>query len=182
MKTFFTSTDKENGLQAGYLFLIVNLFGFVTTGIMGMESPPGELLVDFLWGFSVASIFLTMKPLLGDNVPENWREGTTFLGAAVLAGSCLTIGERGDGNEFGPFFFIICFSMVSLFAVSEGVIRNFYRYNLLVGGLMGVIFSGAGVFFGYEPPEAFLPLQLVLWMTFILGLGVGPLLAWRGRD
>ena len=42
MKTFFTSTDKENGLQAGYLFLIVNLFGFVTTGIMGMESPPGE--------------------------------------------------------------------------------------------------------------------------------------------
>ena len=97
MKTFFTSTDKENGLQAGYLFLVVNLFGFVTTGIMGMESPPGELLVDFLWGFSVASIFLTMKPLLGDNVPENWREGTTFLGAAVLAGSCLTIGERGDG-------------------------------------------------------------------------------------
>ncbi len=47
---------------------------------------------------------------------------------------------------------------------------------------MGVIFSGAGVFFGYEPPEALLPLQLVLWMTFILGLGVGPLLAWRGRD
>ena len=105
----------------------------------------------------------------------------TFLGAAVLAGSCLTIGERGDGNEFGPFFFIICFSMVSLFAVSEGVIRNFYRYNLLVGGLMGVIFSGAGVFFGYEAPEALLPLQLVLWITFILGLGVGPLLAWRDR-
>tara|TARA_Y100000590_G_scaffold26502_1_gene29828 strand:+ start:760 stop:1302 length:543 start_codon:yes stop_codon:yes gene_type:complete len=180
MKSFFASTDKENAQQAGYLFLIVNILGFVTTGIMGMESPPGELLVNFLWGFSLASIFLTMKPLLGDNVPENWREGTTFLAAAVFTGSCLTLGS--DGNEFGPFFFIICFSMVALFAVSEGVIGNFYRYNLLVGGLMGVFFSGAGTFFGYEPPEALMPLQLVLWVTFILGLGVGPLLAWNKKD
>ena len=72
--------------------------------------------------------------------------------------------------------------MVALYAVSQGVIGNFYRYNLLVGGVMGVIFSGAGTFFGYEAPEALMPLQLVLWVTFILGLGVGPLLAWNNKD
>ncbi|MDA9687926.1 hypothetical protein N9T89_00215 [Candidatus Actinomarina] len=179
MKSFFASTDKENAQQAGYLFLITNLLGFVTTGLMGMEAPPGELLVSFLWGLSLAGIFLTIKPLLGDNVPDNWREGTTFLAAAIFAGNCLTLGS--DGNEFGPFFFFICLNMVALYAVSEGVIGNIWRYNLLVGGLMGVIFAGAGTFFGYEPPEALMPLQLVLWITFILGLGVGPLLAWRDR-
>ena len=105
MKSFFASTDKENAQQAGYLFLITNILGFVTTGLMGMEAPPGELLVNFLWGLSIAGIFLTIKPLLGDNVPENWREGTTFLAAAIFAGNCLTLGS--DGNEFGPFFFFI---------------------------------------------------------------------------
>ena len=180
MKSFFASTDKENAQQAGYLFLIVNILGFVTTGIMGMESPPGELLVNFLWGLSVAGIFLTIKPLLGDNVPENWRDGTTFVAAAIFTGNCLTLGS--DGNEFAPFFFFICLNMVALYAVSQGVIGNFYRYNLLVGGVMGVIFSGAGTFFGYEAPEALMPLQLVLWVTFILGLGVGPLLAWNNKD
>ena len=49
MKSFFASTDKENAQQAGYLFLVTNLLGFVTTGLMGMEAPPGELLVNFLW-------------------------------------------------------------------------------------------------------------------------------------
>ena len=53
MKSFFASTDKENAQQAGYLFLIVNILGFVTTGLMGMEAPPGELLVNFLWGWAV---------------------------------------------------------------------------------------------------------------------------------
>ena len=84
MKSFFASTDKENAQQAGYLFLIVNILGFVTQGIMGMESPPGELLVNFLWGLSLSGVILTIKPLLGDNVPENWREGTTFFAAAVF--------------------------------------------------------------------------------------------------
>ena len=65
MKSFFAATDKENAQQAGYLFLIVNILGFVTTGIMGMEAPPGELLVNFLWGLSLAGVILTMKPLLG---------------------------------------------------------------------------------------------------------------------
>ena len=55
MKSFFASTDKENAQQAGYLFLITNLLGFVTTGLMGMEAPPGELLVNFLWGLSPVS-------------------------------------------------------------------------------------------------------------------------------
>ena len=44
---------------------------------------------------------------------------------------------------------------------------------------MGV--SGAGAFFGYELPEELMPLGLVIWLAFILGLGVGPLLAWRDR-
>ena len=56
MKSFFASTDKENAQQAGYLFLIVNILGFITQGIMGMESPPGELLVNFLWGLSLSGV------------------------------------------------------------------------------------------------------------------------------
>ena len=179
MKSFFASTDKENAQQAGYLFLIVNILGFVTMGLMGMEAPPGELLVNFLWGLSLSGVILTIKPLLGDNVPENWREGTTFFAAAVFTANTLLLGS--DGNEFAPFFFFICLNMVGLYAVSEGVIANIWRYNLLIGGLAGVILGGGGAFFGYELPEALLPLQLVLWVTFILGLGVGPLLAWRDR-
>jgi hypothetical protein len=42
--------------------------------------------------------------------------------------------------------------------------------------------SGAGAFFGYELPEALMPLGLVIWLAFILGLGVGPLLAWNNKD
>jgi len=177
MKSFFTSTDKENAQQAAYLFLITNIIGFVTTGFLGQELP--HPLVQFLWGLSIAGIFLTIKPLLGDNVPENWREGTTFIAAAIFAGNCLTIGSTG--NEFGPFFFFICLNMVALYTVSEGVIGNIWRYNLLIAGLAGVFLGGAGAFFGYELPESLQPLQLVLWLTFILGLGVGPLLAWRDR-
>ena len=140
-----------------------------------------ELLVNFsVHNNSDSNLDVyVLRNILSDNVPENWREGTTFLAAAIFAGNCLTLGS--DGNEFGPFFFFICLNMVALYAVSEGVIGNIWRYNLLVGGLMGVIFAGAGTFFGYEPPEALMPLQLVLWITFILGLGVGPLLAWRDR-
>ena len=72
--------------------------------------------------------------------------------------------------------------MIALFAVSEGVIGNIYRYSLLVGGAVGMAVSGAGAFFGYELPEALMPLGLVIWLAFILGLGVGPLLAWRDRE
>ncbi len=49
MKSFFTSTDKENGQQAAYLFIIANIIGFVTTGILGQEQP--HPLVQFFMGF-----------------------------------------------------------------------------------------------------------------------------------
>ena len=88
MKSFFTSTDKENGQQSAYLFIIANVIGFVTTGILGQEQP--HPLVQFLWGLGFAGIALSLKPLLGDNVPENWREGTTFLAAAIFTANCLT--------------------------------------------------------------------------------------------
>ena len=71
--------------------------------------------------------------------------------------------------------------MIALYAVSDGVIGNIYRYSLLVGGIVGMGVSGAGAFFGYELPEELMPLGLVIWLAFILGLGVGPLLAWRDR-
>ena len=83
----FCITDKENAQKAGYLFLITNLLGFVTTGLMGMEAPPGELLVSFLWGLSLAGIFLTIKPLLGDNVLE--RRKTFLFNQDIYSGNCL---------------------------------------------------------------------------------------------
>ena len=180
MKSFFASTDKENAQQAGYLFLIVNILGFVTTGIMGMEAPPGEKLVGFLWGLSLAGVILGMKPLLGDNVPENWRDGTIFFAATIFTANTLLLGS--DGNEFAPFFFFICLNMVALYAVSDGVIGNIYRYSLLVGGVIGMAVSGAGAFFDYEIPEALMPVGLVIWLAFILGLGVGPILAWNKKE
>jgi hypothetical protein len=180
MKSFFASTDKENAKQAGYLFLIVNILGFVTTGIMGMEAPPGEKLVGFLWGLSLAGVILGMKPLLGDNVPENWRDGTIFFAAAIFTANTLLLGS--EGNEFAPFFFFICLNMVALYAVSEGVIGNIYRYSLLVGGIIGMVISGAEAFFDYEVPEALMPIGLVIWLAFILGLGVGPILAWNKKE
>ena len=70
MKSFFASTDKENAQQAGYLFLITTLLGFVTTGLMGMEAPPGELLVSFLWGLSLAGIEVDRKVLADLSVHE----------------------------------------------------------------------------------------------------------------
>ena len=177
MKSFFTSTDKENGQQSAYVFIIANVIGFVTTGILGQEQP--HPLVQFLWGLGFAGIALSLKPLLGDNVPENWREGTTFLAAAIFTANCLTIGSTG--NEFAPFFFFICLNMIALYSVSEGVIANIWRYNLLIGGIVGFLLSGAGTFFGYELPESLMPIGLVVWLTLILGVGVGPLLAWNKR-
>ena len=72
--------------------------------------------------------------------------------------------------------------MVALYAVSEGVIGNIYRYSLLVGGIIGMVISGAGAFFDYEVPEALMPIGLVIWLAFILGLGVVPILAWNKKE
>ena len=49
----------------------------------------------------------------------------------------------------------------SLFAVSRSY-SKFLSIQFLVGGLMGVIFSGAGVFFGYEA-RSFIASSMVLW-------------------
>ena len=43
-------------------------------------------------------------------------------------------------------------------------------------------YSGAGAFFDYEVPEALMPIGLVIWLAFILGLGVGPILAWNKKE
>ena len=64
------------------------------------------------------------------------------------------------------------------------MLLNYLRQHwlcFLIGGVIGFLISGAGTFFGYELPESLMPVGLVVWLTLILGVGVGPLLAWNKR-
>ena len=177
MKQFFLQEVKEQSQQSAYLFIVINVVWFVG-GIAELDYGNFDNVLQLFWSFSIVGILLGLKDLHGDSLPEDWRQGYTMMAAAVLVASLLGINE--DLNTSG-IWTIFGFGILALGITSEGVIGNIWRYAAVIAGLFGIIGSGSEFVTGTNIIGES-PLQFVAFLTFIAGVGVGPLLAWNKKD
>ena len=177
MKQFFLQDVKEQSQQSAYLFIVINVVWFVG-GIAELDYGNFDNVLQLFWSFSIVGILLGLKDLHGDSLPEDWRQGYTRMAAAVLVASLLGINE--DLNTSG-IWTIFGFGILALGITSEGVIGNIWRYAAVIAGLFGIIGSGSEFVTGTNIIGES-PLQFVAFLTFIAGVGVGPLLAWNKKD
>ena len=177
MKKFFIQDVKEGSIQAGYLFIVVNVVWLVG-GIAGLDYGNFDHVLQLLWSFSIVGIILGLKDLHGDAIPEDWRQGYTMMAAAVFVASLLGVNE--DLNTAG-IWTIFGFAILGLGVTSEGVIDNIWRYAAIIAGLFGIVGAGSEFITGNDI-FGDSPLQIVAFLTFIAGVGVGPLLAWRKKE
>ena len=177
MKQFFLQDVKEQSQQSAYLFIVINVVWFVG-GIAELDYGNFDNVLQLFWSFSIVGILLGLKDLHGDSLPEDWRQGYTMMAAAVLVASLLGINE--DLNTSG-IWTIFGFGILALGITSEGVIDNIWRYAAVIAGLFGIIGSGSEFVTGTNIIGES-PIQFVAFLTFIAGVGVGPLLAWKKKD
>tara|TARA_Y100001963_G_C6510720_1_gene322003 strand:- start:55 stop:588 length:534 start_codon:yes stop_codon:yes gene_type:complete len=177
MKQFFLQDVKEQSQQSAYLFIVINVVWFVG-GIAELDYGNFDNVLQLFWSFSIVGILLGLKDLHGDSLPEDWRQGYTMMAAAVLVASLLGINE--DLNTSG-IWTIFGFGILALGITSEGVIDNIWRYAAVIAGLFGIIGSGSEFVTGTNIIGES-PIQFVAFLTFIAGVGVGPLLAWNKKD
>lgn len=178
MKQFFLQDVKEQSQQSAYLFIVINVAWFVG-GIAELDYGNFENVLQLFWSFSIVGILLGLKDLQGDTVPEDWRQGYAMIAAAVLVVSLLGINE--DLNTSGVWTFF-GFVILSLGVTSEGVIDNIWRYAAIIAGLFGIVGAGSEFITGTSIIADDSPLQFVGFLTFIAGVGIGPLLAWNKKD
>ena len=177
MKKFFLQDVKEQSQQSAYLFIVINVVWFVG-GIAELDYGNFDNVLQLFWSFSIVGILLGLKDLHGDSLPEDWRQGYTMMAAAVLVASLLGINE--DLNTSG-IWTIFGFGILALGITSEGVIDNIWRYAAVIAGLFGIIGSGSEFVTGTNIIGES-PIQFVAFLTFIAGVGVGPLLAWNKKE
>lgn len=177
MKQFFLQDVKEQSQQSAYIFIVINVVWFVG-GIAELDYGNFDNVLQLFWSFSIVGILLGLKDLHGDSLPEDWRQGYTMMAAAVLVASLLGINE--DLNTSG-IWTIFGFGILALGITSEGVIGNIWRYAAVIAGLFGIIGSGSEFVTGTNIIGES-PIQFVAFLTFIAGVGVGPLLAWNKKE
>ena len=177
MKQFFLQNVKEQSQQSAYIFIVINVVWFVG-GIAELDYGNFDNVLQLFWSFSIVGILLGLKDLHGDSLPEDWRQGYTMMAAAVLVASLLGINE--DLNTSG-IWTIFGFGILALGITSEGVIDNIWRYAAVIAGLFGIIGSGSEFVTGTNIIGES-PIQFVAFLTFIAGVGVGPLLAWNKKE
>jgi len=178
MKKFFIQDVKEGSQQAAYMFIAVNVVWFVG-GIAELDYGVFENVLQLFWSFSLVGIILGLKDLQGDTVPEDWRQGYTMIAAAVFVASLLGVNE--DLNTSGVLTFF-GFAILGLGVTSEGVIDNIWRYAAIIAGLFGIVAAGSQFITGTSIIADDSPIQIVGWVTFIAGVGIGPLLAWNKKE
>ena len=163
-------------------YYILRYCGFSSSrrisGIAGLDYGNFDRVLQLFWSFSLVGILLGLKDLQGDTVPEDWRQGYTMIAAAAFVASLLGINE--DVNTSG-IFTLFAFVIIGLGVTSEGVIDNIWRYTAIVAGLFGIVGAGSEFITGTNI-IAGSPVELLAFLTFIGGVGVGPVLAWRKKD
>ena len=178
MKKFFIQDVKEGSQQAAYMFIAINVIFFVG-GVAEIDYGNFDNVLQLFWSFSLVGIILGLKDLQGDTVPEDWRQGYTMIAAAVFVASLLGVNE--DLNTSGVFTFF-GFAILGLGVTSEGVIDNIWRYAAIIAGLFGIVAAGSQFITGTSIIADDSPIQIVGWVTFIAGVGIGPLLAWNKKE
>ena len=98
--------------------------------------------MDLMFAFGAFGVIMSFTPLMGDEVPENWKYGTSAVASIITIGNLA--GVMNPEFNTSPFNFFWAFTMVD-FAVS-GVVGQVWRYMLLVAGLFGLFFTGADMF------------------------------------
>ena len=176
MKKFFLQDVKEGSIQAGYLFIITNVVWLIG-GIAELDYGNFDNVLQLFCSFSIVGIILGLKDLHGDAVPEDWRQGYTMIAAAVFVASLLGVNE--DLNTSG-IWTLFGFAILALGVTSEGIIDNIWRYAAIVAGIFGIVGAGSQFITGTDIIGDS-PIQFVAFLTFIAGVGVGPLLAWRKK-
>ena len=86
MKTFFTSTDKENGQQSAYLVIVASLFAFIS-GFLEIDLGGFSVFMDLMFAFGAFGVIMSFTPLMGDEVPENWKYGTPAVASIITIGN-----------------------------------------------------------------------------------------------
>ena len=176
MKKFFIQDVKEGSQQSAYLLIIISLVWLIG-GFAEIDYGNFDNVLQLFWTFSLVGILLGLKDLQGDTVPEDWRPGYTMMAAAIFVASLLGINE--DINTSG-IWTLFAFVILGLGVTSEGVIDNIWRYAAILAGLFGIVGSGSEFVTGTNI-IAGTPVEFVAFLTFIAGVGVGPLLAWNKR-
>jgi len=176
MKKFFLQDVKEGSIQAGYLFIITNVVWLIG-GIAELDYGNFDNVLQLFWSFSIVGIILGLKDLHAEAVPEDWRQGYTMIAAAVFVASLLGVNE--DLNTSG-IWTLFGFAILALGVTSEGIIDNIWRYAAIVAGIFGIVGAGSQFITGTDIIGDS-PIQFVAFLTFIAGVGVGPLLAWRKK-
>ena len=166
MKQFFLQDVKEQSQQSAYSFIVINVVWFVG-GVAGIDYGNFDNVLQLFWTFALVGILLGLKDLQGDTVPEDWRQGYTMMAAAIAVASLLGINE--DINTSG-IWTIFAFVILGLGVTSEGVIDNIWRYTAILAGLFGIVGSGSEFITGTNI-VAGSPIELVAFLTFILGVG-----------
>ena len=84
MKTFFTQPIGNLARQNAITFLVLNLL-FVALQLSGTTALDVlEDLINFIWGFSLATIVITAYYLAEDHVPDYWRSAHSILATVII--------------------------------------------------------------------------------------------------
>ena len=165
MKTFFTQPIGNLARQNAITFLVLNLL-FVALELSGITALDAlEDLINFIWGFSLATIVITAYYLAEDHVPDYWRSAHSILATVIIFGTFLEITELEDG--FLPMYFFWAFNSLiySVTLRGNGVFRPIYENMTILGALFLLIGSSATLFFGFEPTDSFQQFGFIGWLV-----------------
>ena len=182
MKTFFTQPIGNLARQNAITFLVLNLL-FVALELSGTTALDAlEDLINFIWGFSLATIVITAYYLAEDHVPDYWRSAHSILATVIIFGTFLEITELEDG--FLPMYFFWAFNSLiySVTLRGNGVFRPIYENMTILGALFLVIGSSATLFFGFEPTDSFQQFGFIGWLVLIIGFSLGNYFAWGDKS
>ena len=182
MKTFFTQPIGNLARQNAITFLVLNLL-FVALELSGITALDAlEDLINFIWGFSLATIVITAYYLAEDHVPDYWRSAHSILATVIIFGTFLEITELEDG--FLPMYFFWAFNSLiySVTLRGNGVFRPIYENMTILGALFLLIGRSATLLFGLEPTDSFQQFGFIGWLVLIIGFSLGNYFAWGDKS
>ena len=174
MKNFVTAPIGEQAKQQSIVFIICNIYQIVT-GFLDISGGPIDEIVNLTWGVSLSVIILGNWELTKDRVPSYFKTSGGVLASIILVATFIEIANPPINDEpqidttgFYLFFF---FNLIFNYFVTEGIYKNIFRYLILGAAIAGVFFTGADIFFDFQPPETLQPLFLIIFIGFTVGLG-----------
>ena len=182
MKKFFTQPIGNLSRQNAILFLAINIV-FIAVEFSGITALDAiDDLLNFVWGFSLASIIIAGYYLAEGHVPEYWKSAHTILATVIIFGTFLEITDYLDGF-FEPMYFFWAFNSLiySLTLRGSGVFRPIYENLTIAGALFLTLAVSLTLFFSIEIPDNFELIGFAGWSLLIVGFSLGNYFAWGDK-